>query len=133
MDGTYRQLVSERRMAVNAGVQIIEEDFPLTPLQCACILLAITIGISIFDWKRKKRSAWYDSLLSHARTGWLRIVRHAILTASYNQYKSADPTIESIGSGFHSCCYQEEEQDLAKDTDGYGYPLLHRGYFPALR
>lgn len=63
VDGTYRQLVSERRMAVNAGVQIIEEDFPLTPLQCACILLAITIGISIFDWKRKKRSAWYDSLL----------------------------------------------------------------------
>ncbi len=62
-DGTYRQLVSERRMAVNPGVQIIEEDFPLTPMQCALILLAITIGISIFDWKRKKRSAWYDSIL----------------------------------------------------------------------
>jgi len=50
-------------MAVNPGVQIIEEDFPLTPMQCALILLAITIGISIFDWKRKKRSAWYDSIL----------------------------------------------------------------------
>ncbi|MBQ8990578.1 MAG: DUF4105 domain-containing protein [Prevotella sp.] len=62
-DGTYRQLVSERRMAVNPGVQIIEEDFPLTPMQCALILLAITIGISIFDWKRKKRSAWYDTIL----------------------------------------------------------------------
>lgn len=62
-DGTYRQLVSERRMAVNPGVQIIEEDFPLTPIQCALILLATTIGISIFDWKRKKRSAWYDSIL----------------------------------------------------------------------
>ena len=62
-DGTYRQLVSERRMAVNPGVQIIEEDFPLTPMQCALILLAIAIGISIFDWKRKKRSAWYDTIL----------------------------------------------------------------------
>ena len=62
-DGTYRQLVSERRMAVNPGVQIIEQDFPLTPIQCALILLAITIGISIFDWKRKKRSVWYDSIL----------------------------------------------------------------------
>lgn len=62
-DGTYRQLVSERRMAVNPGVQIIEEDFPLTPIQCALILLAITIGISTFDWKRKKRSVWYDSIL----------------------------------------------------------------------
>ena len=62
-DGTYRQLVSERRMAVNPGVQIIEQDFPLTPIQCALILLAITIGISIFDWKRKKRSVWFDSIL----------------------------------------------------------------------
>ena len=62
-DGTYRQLVSERRMAVNPGVQIIEQDFPLTPIQCALILLAITIGISTFDWKRKKRSVWYDSIL----------------------------------------------------------------------
>ena len=62
-DGTYRQLVSERRMAVNPGVQIIEEDFPLTPIQCALILLAITIGISTFDWKRKKRSVWFDSIL----------------------------------------------------------------------
>lgn len=62
-DGTYRQLVSERRMAVNPGVQIIEEDFPLTPIQCALILLAITIGMSSFDWKRKKRSVWFDSIL----------------------------------------------------------------------
>lgn len=62
-DGTYRQLVSERRMAVNPGVQIIEQDFPLTPIQCALILLAITIGISTFDWKRKKRSVWFDSIL----------------------------------------------------------------------
>ena len=62
-DGNYRQLVRERRIAVNPGVQIIEEDFPLTPIQCACILLAITIGISLMDWKRKKRSVWYDIIL----------------------------------------------------------------------
>ena len=63
VDGNYRQLVRERRIAVNPGVQIIEEDFPLTPIQCACILLAITIGISLMDWKRKKRSVWYDIIL----------------------------------------------------------------------
>lgn len=62
-NGNYRQLVSERRMAVMPGVQIIERDFPLTPMQCACILLVITVGISLFDWKRKKRSAWYDVVL----------------------------------------------------------------------
>ena len=62
-NGNYRQLVSERRMAVMPGVQIIESDFPLTPMQCACILLFITVGISLFDWKRKKRSTWYDVVL----------------------------------------------------------------------
>ncbi len=62
-NGNYRQLVSERRMAVMPGVQIIESDFPLTPMQCACILLVITVGISLFDWKRKKRSTWYDVVL----------------------------------------------------------------------
>lgn len=62
-NGNYRQLVSERRMAVMPGVQVIERDFPLTPMQCACILLVITVGISLFDWKRKKRSAWYDVVL----------------------------------------------------------------------
>ena len=62
-DGEYRPLVGQRDILVPPGVQIIEEDFPLTPIQCACILLAITIGISLMDWKRKKRSVWYDIIL----------------------------------------------------------------------
>ena len=62
-DGNYRPLVGERRMAVKSGVQVIEQDFPLTPMQCACILLAITIIVTLWDWKRKKRAIWYDVLL----------------------------------------------------------------------
>ena len=46
-NGNYRQLVSERRMAVMPGVQIIESDFPLTPMQCACILLVITVSTNL--------------------------------------------------------------------------------------
>ena len=46
-DGEYRPLVKERRIALPAGVQVIEEDFPLTPMQCAWILLVVSLGIAL--------------------------------------------------------------------------------------
>ena len=38
-NGEYRPLVKERRIALPSGVQVIEQDFPLTPTECACLLL----------------------------------------------------------------------------------------------
>ncbi len=61
--GNYRPLVKERRMAVMPGVQVIEHDFPLSPTECALILLLITIGITLIEWKTKKRQIWYDVVL----------------------------------------------------------------------
>lgn len=40
VNGTYRPLVSERRMAVPAGVQMAQPGFPLSPLTC-CIAVAV--------------------------------------------------------------------------------------------
>ena len=37
--GAYRPLVKERRMPVMPGVQVIEHDFPLTPMECARLRL----------------------------------------------------------------------------------------------
>ena len=62
-DGEYRPLVKERRIALPAGVQVIEEDFPLTPMQCAWILLVVSLGIALIEWKQKKRFKWWDALL----------------------------------------------------------------------
>lgn len=62
-DGKYRPLVKERRIALQAGVQVIEEDFPLTPMQCAWILLVISAGIALIEWKQKKRIFFWDALL----------------------------------------------------------------------
>lgn len=62
-DGKYRPLVKERRIALQAGVQVIEEDFPLTPMQCAWILLVISAGIALIEWKQKKRIIIWDALL----------------------------------------------------------------------
>ena len=66
-DGEYRPLVKERRIALPAGVQVIEEDFPLTPMQCACVLLVISMGLALIEWKRKKRFKYWDALLMLAQ------------------------------------------------------------------
>ena len=62
-DGEYRPLVKERRIALPAGVQMIEEDFPLTPMQCAWVLLVVSLGIALIEWKQKNRFKWWDALL----------------------------------------------------------------------
>lgn len=62
-DGEYRPLVKERRIALPAGVQVIEEDFPLTPTQCAWILLVVSVGIALIEWKQRKRFKYWDALL----------------------------------------------------------------------
>ena len=62
-DGEYRPLVKEQRMLVMPGVQQIEPDFILSPTEMALILLAISLAIALYEWKRKKTAKWYDVLL----------------------------------------------------------------------
>ena len=62
-DGEYRPLVKEKRIALQAGVQVIEEDFPLTPMQCAWVLFIVSAGITLIEWKQKKRFRYWDALL----------------------------------------------------------------------
>ena len=61
--GEYRPLVKERRIPVMPGVQVIEQDFPLSPMECALILLALTVVIMLIEWKSGKRQVWYDVIL----------------------------------------------------------------------
>ncbi len=62
-EGAYRPLIKERRIAVPAGVQIIRSGFPLTPLSCAAILLAVGIVIFFFEWRKKRVFVAWDVLL----------------------------------------------------------------------
>ena len=66
-DGTYRPLVKERRMVVLPGVQIIENDFPFTPTECAVILLLVALLLRGLEWKLKKVFVWWDVLLMLAQ------------------------------------------------------------------
>ena len=62
-DGSRRPLVKERRMAVKPGVQVIEEDFPLSPTACAYVLLVLSLVIVAMEWRRKKTFKYWDALL----------------------------------------------------------------------
>jgi hypothetical protein len=62
-NGIYRPLVKERRIAVPAGVQIIKKEFPVTPIQYFCMMLAIGIIFFIMEWKQKGIYIYWDALL----------------------------------------------------------------------
>ena len=62
-NGEYRPLVKERRIALPSGVQVIEQDFPLTPTECACLLLILSIIIALMEWKRRKTFKYWDAIL----------------------------------------------------------------------
>ena len=61
--GNCRPLVKERRIAVPAGVQVIQDSFPLTPWQCSIILAALASAIYAVQWKRKRVCRLWDILL----------------------------------------------------------------------
>lgn len=62
-NGIYRPLVKERRIALKNGVQVIEKDFPLTPTECALILLGLSLLIIVWEWRCKKTVVVWDVLL----------------------------------------------------------------------
>lgn len=62
-EGTYRPLVKERRIIVKGGVQIIKQDFPLSPTECAVILLIISLLIMSVEFKKKQTYRSWDIVL----------------------------------------------------------------------
>ena len=63
VNGEYRPLVKERRTGVPAGVQIMQQGFPLSPLQCALILLAFGIILTVIQAKTKRVFRLWSALL----------------------------------------------------------------------
>lgn len=62
-NGGQRPLVSEKRVLVESGLQIVESDFPLTPIECAVLLLVVSIGIMVIEWRRHRTMVCWDALL----------------------------------------------------------------------
>jgi predicted ester cyclase len=62
-NGNYRPLVKKRRIAVPSGVQMIQEGFPITPLACCLILLAVSVVIFLLEYRQKRVFVWWDVTL----------------------------------------------------------------------
>lgn len=61
--GRTRNLVLRTETVVQPGVQIIEKEFPLSPLQTSLVLLFIVLLSTLFEYKRKKILWIIDVLL----------------------------------------------------------------------
>ena len=62
-NGQYRPLVKERRTAVPGGIQVVKDGFPLSPLSCFLILLAIGVLLFILEWKKRCTFVVWEVLL----------------------------------------------------------------------
>lgn len=82
MDGSYRPLVSERRIAVPAGVQVVKGEFPVTPLTAGLIVLAIGIVLAIAEYRQRRAFLAWDLLLMIA-TGTVGIVLFLMLFSQH--------------------------------------------------
>ena len=82
LNGQYRPLVKERRTPVSAGVQIVKTGFPLTPLVCAIILVAVALIIFIVQWRRRRAFILWDVLLMMA-TGSIGIMLTLMLFSQH--------------------------------------------------
>jgi hypothetical protein len=62
-DGKFRPLVKERRQPLPAGVQLVKSGFPLSPLACGIILVALSLGLFFLQVRNKCIYRWWDALL----------------------------------------------------------------------
>ena len=58
-----RPLVKETNVLVKSAPQPVSSSFPLTPTQCACLLLVASIAIAFIEYRKKKIIKTWDALL----------------------------------------------------------------------
>ncbi|MCD8291711.1 MAG: DUF4105 domain-containing protein [Prevotella sp.] len=62
-DGSTRPLISEESKILVTGPQVIESEFPLRPITCAWIILALIICVILAEFLLKKNFWLFDTLL----------------------------------------------------------------------
>ncbi len=58
-----RPLVKQQRALFDTTKPIAESSFPLTPVECATILLVLIIAVSIVEWRRGRTFVIVDAML----------------------------------------------------------------------
>ena len=81
-DGVSRPLVKETRVVSEGRKQEAEDAFPLTPLACASLLLAVSLAAAIAEWRRGKTFKALDFLLLSV-SGLAGVVVFALLFSEH--------------------------------------------------
>ena len=77
-----RPLVLTTRTAVPAGVPLTQDGFPLTPAECAWLLLTMAVILFVAQWRRGRSFLVWDVLLMVA-TGTLGIILTLMLFSQH--------------------------------------------------
>lgn len=62
-NGSRRSLVKDRHVAVRPGVQVIEPDFLLSPVEVGIISLVVSLLVFVDEWKRHRTFKYWDAFL----------------------------------------------------------------------
>ena len=62
-NGTYRPLVKEERLLVPPGVHKWGFGLGIGPYEAFSLFLLLSLGIAIYEWRKKKIARWWDVLL----------------------------------------------------------------------
>lgn len=62
-NGSRRSLVKDRHVAVRPGVQVIEPDFLLSPVEVGIISLVVSLLVFVGEWKRHRTFKYWDAFL----------------------------------------------------------------------
>ena len=61
-DNSRRPLVKASSQVLRVGTQVVEEEFPLTPVQCAVLLLFVSCTVTFVEWRRKRYLWVWDAV-----------------------------------------------------------------------
>lgn len=62
-DGKSRPLVTNTSRVVHVQAEPVESEFPLLPSQCAWLILAVIVGVSLTEYLLKRKFWAFDTLL----------------------------------------------------------------------
>ena len=62
-DGVYRPLIKEERQLVPPGVHKWGFGLGIGPYEAFSLFLLLSIGIALYEWRKKKIARWWDVLL----------------------------------------------------------------------
>ena len=62
-NGTYRPLVKEERLLVPPGVHKWGFGLGIGPYEAFSLFLLLSLGIALYEWRKKKIARWWDVLL----------------------------------------------------------------------